>query len=82
LQIAFSLFCDILRKNIGKKHLKTVIIGINIVIVATGFLIYKNIFSLLPMFGVLLHTGAFWLDSIKQIRLISFLGSRSGWCIT
>ena len=58
-----------------KKHLKAVIIGINAVIVIAGLLLYKNIFSMLPMMGVLLHTGAFWLDNEKHIRRISFLGS-------
>jgi len=58
-----------------KKHLKAVIIGINAVIVIAGLLLYKNIFSILPMMGVLLHTGAFWLDNEKHIRRISFLGS-------
>jgi len=58
-----------------KKHLKAVIIGINAVIVIAGLLLYKNNFSILSMMGVLLHTGAFWLDNEKHIRRISFLGS-------
>ncbi len=58
-----------------KKHLKAIIIGINLLIIITGILLYKNIFSLLPMFGVLFHTGAFWLTNEKHIRRISFLGS-------
>lgn len=62
-------------KSIIKKHSKYVIIGINLLIIVTGILLYKNIFSLLPMFGVLLHTGAFWLTNEKHIRRISFLGS-------
>lgn len=70
-----SILAQNKEKPIIKKHLKAVIIGINLVIVATGILLYKNIFSLLPMLGVLLHTGAFWLDNEKQIRRISFLGS-------
>ncbi len=58
-----------------KKHLKLVIIGVNLSIVVAGILLYENIFSLLPMFGVLLHTGAFWLTKEKNIRAVSFLGS-------
>ncbi len=58
-----------------KRHLKAVIIGVNLIIIIAGILLYKNIFSLLPMFGVLLHTGAFWLTNEKHIRRISFLGS-------
>ena len=62
-------------KPIIKKNLKLIIIGVNLVIILTGILLYKNIFSLLPMFGVLLHIGAFWLTNEKHIRRISFLGS-------
>ena len=58
-----------------KKHLKAVMISVNLVIVAAGILLYKNPFSLLPMFGVLLHTGAFWLTKERNIRIVSFLGS-------
>jgi hypothetical protein len=58
-----------------KKHLKIVVISVNLVIVAAGILLYKNVFSLLPMLGVLLHTGAFWLTKEKGIRIVSFLGS-------
>ena len=58
-----------------KKHLKAVIISVNLVMVVTGILLYKNIFSLLPLFGVLLHTGAFWLTNEKHIRAMSIIGS-------
>ena len=58
-----------------KKHLKSVIISVNLVMIGAGVLLYENIFSLLPVFGVLLHTGAFWLSKEKNIRIISFLGS-------
>ena len=58
-----------------KKHLKIVVISVDLVIVAAGILLYKNVFSLLPMLAVLLHTGAFWLTKEKDIRIVSFLGS-------
>ncbi|MBR7132361.1 MAG: YgjV family protein [Clostridia bacterium] len=58
-----------------KRHLKAVMISVNLLIIAAGILLYKNIFSLLPMFGVLFHTGAFWLDNEKHIRRVSFIGS-------
>ncbi len=65
------------RKDSGfvKKHLKWVILGVNLLIVATGLLLYRSPLSLLPMLGVLLHTGAFWLNREKHIRIVSFLGS-------
>lgn len=58
-----------------KKHLPIVAVCVNALIVVTGILLYRNVFSLLPMFGVLLHTGAFWLNKEKNIRIVSFLGS-------
>ena len=57
------------------KHRKAVITVINLLIIFAGAVLYKNIFSILPIIGVLLHTGAFWLDDEKTIRRISFLGS-------
>ena len=58
-----------------KKHLKTVFVIVNILIIAMGLWLYENVYSLLPIVGVLLHTGAFWITDEKTIRRISFLGS-------
>ncbi len=57
------------------KHLKLVVTLVNLAIVAAGLFLYQNVYSLLPIIGVLLHTGAFWIDDEKMIRRISFLGS-------
>ena len=62
-------------KPFVKKHLKFVILGVNALIIIMGLTLYKNVYSLLPIVGVLLHTGAFWLDDAKRIRQVSFLGS-------
>ena len=58
-----------------KKHTKLFVILLDIVIVIVGLVIYKNIYDLLPIVGVLLHTSAFWIDDEKTIRRVSFLGS-------
>lgn len=58
-----------------KKHLKIFFIVSNLLIVAMGLMLYKNIFSLLPIIGVVLHTSAFWIDNEKQIRRVSLIGS-------
>lgn len=58
-----------------KKYRIPVLILINGAIVAAGILLYRNVFSLFPMIGVLLHTGAFWISDEKRIRLMSFFGS-------
>ena len=61
-------------KPFVKKHLKIYIIGVNLLIVVMGLLTYKNVFSLLPIGGVLLHTSAFWITDEKRIRQVSLLG--------
>ncbi len=58
-----------------KRYLPAVIITTDIVVVAVGLCLYENIFSLLPICGVLLHTGAFWMTKERRIRAVSFLGS-------
>lgn len=58
-----------------KKHMKIIATAVNLLIVAVGLLMYKNPFSLLPMLGVLFHTGAFWFSNEKTIRIISLIGS-------
>ena len=62
-------------KEIIKKRLKLTVIGINVIILAAGLLLYENIFSLFPVAGVILHMSAFWITNEKTIRKVSFLGS-------
>jgi len=58
-----------------KKNLFFLVIGINLLILTAGLLLYENIFSLFPIAGVILHTSAFWITDEKIIRKVSFLGS-------
>ena len=62
-------------KGFIKRHTKLVLIAVNLVIFASGMLVYENIFSLFPIVGVILHTSAFWINDEKIIRRVSFLGS-------
>lgn len=73
--IVSSLLAQKKNKPFIKKHTKLLVVCVNLVIIIIGLLLYKNIFSLLPIFGILLHTSAFWLDDEKRIRQVSFLGS-------
>ena len=57
-----------------KKHLNLFIVCVNLFIVLMGFTTYKNIYSLLPVAGVILHTSAFWITDEKRIRQVSLLG--------
>ena len=65
------------KKNIPlvKKHLKTVIIIVDLTILAVGLLLCASPIDLLPIFGVLLHTSAFWLTDERWIRRVSLAGS-------
>lgn len=58
-----------------RKHLIPVIIGCNVFIVAAGLACWQNIFSLLPIVGVLFETGALWISKEKGIRWLSLLGA-------
>ena len=61
------------------KHLKWFILAASLLIVISGLLVYEDWKSILPIIGVLLHTGAFWLNNEKIIRIISFVGSPVWW---
>ena len=61
-----------------KKHTKAVLIFMNFCIIFAGgaiALANKSVLDLLPAFGVLLHTSAFWISKEKTIRRVSLLGS-------
>ena len=62
-------------KSFIRKHIKAVVVAINLVIIAAGLMLYENVFSLFPIAGVVLHTSAFWISDEKIIRRVSFLGS-------
>ena len=62
-------------KGFIKKHTLATVITIDIVIVVAGLLLYENVFSLLPIVGVLLHTTAFWINDERIIRRVSLAGS-------
>ncbi len=73
--IVSSLLAKKKDSSFVKKHFKITIIFVNVFIIVMGLFLYEDIFSLLPILGVLLHTGAFWMDNEKRIRQVSFLGS-------
>ena len=49
--------------------------GSGVFLAAMGLLVYENVFSLLPIFGVLFETGALWLSKERKIRFVSFFGA-------
>lgn len=58
-----------------RKHLRLAVVGIDLVIVAIGLLLYESPLSLLPIVGILFHTTAFWISDERIIRWVSLLGS-------
>lgn len=62
-------------KGFMKKYSNALFVIVNIVIIVIGAFLYRDIFSIFPVIGVLLHTSAFWITNEKTIRKISFLGS-------
>lgn len=65
------------RRNTGwvKRHALAAFVGGNIFVVFMGMLCYQNIFSLLPIFGVLFETGSLWLTKESRIRFLSLFGA-------
>jgi len=62
-------------KKFIAKHTKLIIILLNLLFLATGLALYKNVFSLFPIAGAILQMSAFWITSEKRIRQVSFLGT-------
>lgn len=58
-----------------KNHLCLFVVVTSLLMIAAGLLSYRNIFSLCPILGALLHTGAFWITREKTIRQVSLIGS-------
>ena len=70
-----SLFYKARDKAFMKKHPVLTLIATNAVIFALGMLTYKDIFSLLPILGVIFETLGLWLKNEKHIRIVSLLGA-------
>lgn len=73
-----SVIAEKKHKPFVQKHIKAILIAMNGSIVAAGVtlaLINQSWLDLLPVLGVLLHTGAFWMTDEKVIRRVSLLGS-------
>lgn len=62
-------------RNCLKKHTALFIMCANLFIIGSGMALYQNIFSLLPIAGVIFETGALWLNKEKHIRILSVFGA-------
>ena len=69
-----SVFAGQKERSFIKRFRVLCIIGVNLIIIALGLLVYESPLSLLPIAAVMLHTGAFWLDDERWVRIVSLLG--------
>ena len=75
LGIAIS-FLAAKKENLKQRRLLgAVVIICNLSILFAGVIFYQNIFSIFSIFGIALHTNAFWMTKEKRIRIVSLLGS-------
>ena len=70
-----SVACKNREKGFIKRHLVLAIILSNLFLIGAGLLTYRNIFSLLALFGVLFETLALWPRKEKTILRLSLLGA-------
>ncbi len=57
------------------KYQTAIIILINALLVAAGIMLYKNIYSILGLAGIILEVAALWLTKERDIRIVSFLSA-------
>lgn len=70
-----SLLCLAQAKSKSQKSLPILIVSSNLLVVGVGMLSYKNLFSLLPILGVIFETQALYLKSVKTVLWMSLLGA-------
>lgn len=73
--IISSFLAEKKKYSFVRRNTKLFVIGVSLLIIGAGAITYKNVYSILPVIGVLIHTGAFWMDDEKKIRVLSLLGS-------
>lgn len=70
-----SLLAQNKDRGLLKRHPILTALGGNLLILAMGLAVYQNVFSLLPIAGVMLETGALWMSREKHIRFLSFFAA-------
>lgn len=72
---ALSFFAGYKQKPFVKKHFKIIITVVNIVLIALGIKMYKDIFSIFAILGVAFEITALWLTKEKNIRILSLIAA-------
>lgn len=70
-----SLLCCARDKEFIKKHFWLVLLLCNLLIVGAGMSTYKDLTSLLPIFGVIFETLGLWMRKERIVRIVSLLGA-------
>ena len=70
-----SLLCCGRDNKFIKKYFVLTVILSNVAIIGIGLITYKDIFSLLPIFGVVFETLGLWLKKERHIRFVSLAGA-------
>lgn len=58
-----------------KKNRTLIIVLTDVMIVASGILVFEDVFSVLPIVAVLLQTGALWMNDERKIRIVSLIAA-------
>lgn len=69
--LIFSFFAGYKEKKFIAKHFVIIMVIVNIILLAAGLTLYKNIFSLFAILGIILEITALWLTKEKNIRILS-----------
>lgn len=75
-----SVFAKYKNKPVVNAYKKLILVATNLLLIVIGVLLYKNIFSLFAIFGIVLEITALWITKEKSIRLLS-LASAPFWLI-
>lgn len=75
LGIVASMLAGLKNHPRFKKYMKLLIPLLYIAFIAAGVLTYTRFLDIFALVGVMLHTGAFFLDDERWIRILSLVGS-------
>lgn len=70
-----SFFARYKEKEFVMKHIKLIMIAVNILLLAIGLIMYENIFSLFAIGGIICEIMALWLTKEKNIRILSLISA-------
>ena len=70
-----SFFARYKEKEFVMKHLRLIMIALNILLLAIGLIMYENIFSLFALGGIICEIMALWLTKEKNIRILSLISA-------